>query len=75
MDINNKKDIIYRELIIENNILMDNMEKIKSENTKYKECNKRLTEDNKKLQEELDKITYSRSYKLIKMLKKIIRRR
>ena len=75
MDINNKKDIIYRELIIENNILMDNMEKIKSENTKYKECNKRLTEDNKKLQEELDKITYSRIYKLIKMLKKIIRRR
>lgn len=68
MELNNKMDIINRELTIENNVLIENMQK----KDRYIES---LEKQNRTLQENLDSIIYSRSYKAVQKIKKIIKRR
>lgn len=67
MEVEKELEIINRELEIENNTLVQNIEK-------RKEQIKILQDENKKLREELDKIIYSRSYKMMQKIKGIIKR-
>lgn len=68
MELNNKMDIVNRELTIENNVLIENMQK----KDRYIES---LEKQNRTLQENLDSIIYSRSYKAVQKIKKLIKRR
>lgn len=88
MEAKKQNEIINRELVIENNVLMENLQKanekvkniqddnqkLKNENQELKNRVKELEDRERQLQEELDKIIYSRSYKLIQKVKKIIQR-
>lgn len=62
-----KLEILNRELELENNLLK---EKQKENQKKIEE----LESQKRTLQEELDKIVYSRSYKIIQKIKKILKR-
>lgn len=62
-----KLEILNRELELENNLLK---EKQKENQKKIEE----LESQKRTLQEELDKIYYSRSYKIIQKIKKILKR-
>lgn len=68
MELNNKMDIINRELTIENNVLIENMQR----KDRYIES---LEKQNRTLQENLDSIIYSRSYKAVQKIKRLIKRR
>lgn len=74
MELNEKNILINKELIIENDILMENLEQKKKEAQELKEKNQQLENINHDLREQLDAITYSRSYKLTQALKKIVKR-
>lgn len=74
MELNEKNILINKELIIENDILMENLEQKKKEVQELKEKNQQLENINHDLREQLDAITYSRSYKLTQALKKIVKR-
>lgn len=67
MELSEKLKIINRELELEKNILMSNIE----ENKKYIQL---LEQENQELRESLDKIIYSRSYKMMQKIKRIIKR-
>lgn len=67
MELSEKLKIINQELTIENNILK---EKVKEKNT----CIEALQEEKQKLREELDSILYSRSYKIMQKVKKVVKR-
>lgn len=75
MNENNKGDIINKELTIENGVLMENIQKKDKYIESLEKEKEKLKEDNKRLQENLDSIIYSRSYKFIKKINKIIKRR
>lgn len=81
MEENRKIKFINKELQIENDVLMSNLQKkideneeLKSENENLKKENENLKNENQNLRSELDKIVYSRSYKMIQKAKKIIKR-
>lgn len=81
MELNEIVDILNKELKIENEVLMHNMEKKKStikeleqENINLKNENNRLKQEYEKIQEEYNKIIYSRSYKLTQKLVKLIKK-
>ena len=88
MEEKSKIKIINKELEIENNILIENlknkekkMDNLKKENELLEQKNEDLKaekefiiKENQDLRDELDKIVYSRSYKMIQKAKKIIRR-
>lgn len=67
MDLIEKYKLQNRELEAENKILVEN-------NKKRDEYIEFLKDENKKLREELDAIKYSRSYKIMKKIKGIIKR-
>lgn len=67
MDTNRKYELINTELAMENKIMMENTKK-QSEKIKL------LEEENAKLREDLNKIIYSRSYKILKKMRKVIKR-
>lgn len=88
MDLNETTKILNKELQIENDVLMQNIEK---KNISIKELEnknadlisnidtltknyKDLQEEYKILQNEYNKIIYSRSYKIIQKVKRIIKR-
>lgn len=75
MDEKSKNDIMTKELVIENRVLIENMQKRNKYIEDLKNENQNLNEKNKALQESLDLIMNSRSYKLIRKIKKIIKRR
>ncbi len=67
MELNKKNEIINKELIIENNILIENLQKKREEV-------QNLKKENEYLRRKLDQIIYSRSYKAVQKIKKIIKR-
>lgn len=67
MDTNRKYELINTELAMENKIMMENTKK-QSEKIKL------LEEENAKLREDLNKIIYSRSYKILQKMRKVIKR-
>lgn len=67
MELSEKLKIINQELTIENNFLK---EKLKEQNTYIKT----LEEEKQNLREELDSIIYSRSYKIMQKVKKVVKR-
>ena len=67
MDTNRKYELINTELAMENKIMMEN-------NKKQSEKIKLLEEENAKLREDLNKIIYSRSYKILQKMRKVIKR-
>lgn len=83
-----KYEILNNELTIENEILMNNLQKIKSDceqtkklnieleykNIELKNSNEFLKKEYEELRNEMDKIKYSRSYKFINKIKKIVKR-
>lgn len=75
MNENGKNDIINRELAIENSVLLENMQKKNIYIENLEEEKQRLKKENKVLRENLDSIMYSRSYKIIQKVKKIVKRR
>lgn len=75
MNENSKNDIINRELTIENSILMENIQKKDRYIENLQEEKQNLEKRNRDLQKKLDSIIYSRSYKVIQKVKKIIKRR
>lgn len=85
MEISEKYKILNKELNIENKILMENMQnkmnktneemsKLKHENLVLKDENEFLKKEYEKLRIDMDKIIYSRSYKILNKLKGIIKR-
>lgn len=70
------------DLIIENtnklknkcNDLQNELNKVKAENDYQKLVNSNLKEERDRLQQQLDSILYSRSYKIIQKIKKIVGR-
>lgn len=69
-----KYRIINEELNMENEILRNNLKVIKEGEDSNRNKIEYLSKENKELREHLDEILYSRSYKFIQKLKKIIRR-
>lgn len=67
MEFSEKLKIINQELTIENNLLK---EKLKEKNT----CIEALEEEKQNLRKELDSILYSRSYKIMQKVKKVVKR-
>ena len=67
MELIEKLNLINRELELEKDIIIKNREK-------QEEVNIQLEQENKMLRSELDKILYSRSYKAMQKIKKIIKR-
>lgn len=74
-------NILNKELKIENEVLMQNMEKKKStikeleqENINLKNENNRVKQEYEKIQEEYNKIIYSRSYKITQKIVKLIKK-
>lgn len=68
MNLDEKNNIIIKELQIENKLLLKNQEK----NVNYI---KELENENRTMKSKLESIEYSRSYKFIQKIKKIINRR
>lgn len=75
------KDILLRTLEKEKELLKENLAKIKNKESGDKKKveniqneNNALKQTNKELREQLDSILYSRSYKFLQKLKKIIKR-
>lgn len=74
-------NILNKELKIENEVLMQNMEKknsiikeLEQENINLKNENSRIKQEYEKIQQEYNKIVYSRSYKLTQKLVKLIKK-
>lgn len=67
MELSEKFDIIKKELELEKEILIKN-------NEESKKRIQFLENENKELRESLDKIIYSRSYKIMNKIKKVIKR-
>lgn len=81
MDLSEITKILNKELKIENEVLMQNVEKkntiikeLKHENTNLKNENNRLKQEYEKIQENYNKIIYSRSYKLTQKIVKLIKK-
>ncbi len=77
----NNDEILLETLKKENEIIKRNCQKLSeevehknAEMLEYKKKYENLSIETQKIQQELDSITYSRSYKLIKKIKKIFRR-
>ena len=75
------KDILLRTLEKEKELLRENLAKIKNKESGDKKKveniqneNNALKQTNKELREQLDSILYSRSYKILQKVKKIIKR-
>lgn len=75
------KDILLRTLEKEKELLKENLAKIKNKESGDKKKvediqkeNATLKQTNKELREQLDSILYSRSYKILQKVKKIIKR-
>lgn len=75
------KDILLRTLEKEKELLKENLAKIKNKESGDKKKveniqneNNALKQTNKELREQLDSILYSRSYKILQKVKKIIKR-
>ena len=75
------KDILLRTLEKEKELLKENLAKIKNKESGDKKKveniqneNNALKQTNKELREQLDSILYSRSYKFLQKVKKIIKR-
>lgn len=74
-------NILNKELKIENEVLMQNMEKknsiikeLEQENINLKNENSRLKQKYENIQKEYNKIIYSRSYKLTQKIVKLIKK-
>ena len=74
-------NILNKELKIENEVLMQNMEKknsiikeLEQENIKLKNENNRLKQEYEKIQKEYNKIIYSKSYKIMQKIVKFIKK-
>ena len=81
MELNEIINILNKELKIENEVLMQNMEKkntkiseLEQENINLKNENNRIKQEYEKIQQEYNKIVYSRSYKLTQKLVKLIKK-
>lgn len=75
------KDILLRTLEKEKELLKENLAKIKNKESGDKKKvediqneNNALKQTNKELREQLDSILYSKSYKILQKVKKIIKR-
>lgn len=68
MELSEKFDIIKKELELEKEILIKN-------NEESKKRIQFLENENKELRESLDKIIYSRSYKIMNKIKKVMKMR
>ena len=75
------KDILLRTLEKEKKLLKENLAKIKNKESGDKKKveniqneNNALKQTNKELREQLDSILYSRSYKILQKVKRIIKR-
>lgn len=68
MELSEKLEIINRELELEKEILIKN-------NEESKKRIQFLENENKELRESLDKIIYSRSYKIMNKIKKVMKMR
>ena len=75
------KDVLLRTLEKEKELLKENLAKIKNKESGDKKKveniqneNNALKQTNKELREQLDSILYSRSYKILQKVKKIIKR-
>ena len=81
MELNEVANILNKELKIENEVLMQNMEKkntkiseLEHENIDLKNENTRLKQEYEKIQEKYNKIIYSRSYKITQKIVKLIKK-
>lgn len=81
MELNKINEILKKELEIENNFLINNIEKQKKQIFELKNSNEKLKQENiyikneyENLKKEYDAIIYSRSFKIIKRIKSIIKR-
>lgn len=74
MEENKKNEILKKTYEIEKSVLMENLKKRDIDIENLKNENNRLIDINKNLQSELDKIIYSRSYKIVKKLTKLVKR-
>lgn len=81
MELNEVAKVLNKELKIENEVVMQNMEKkntkiseLEKENINLKNENSRLKQEYEKIQEKYNKIIYSRSYKLTQRLVKLIKK-
>ena len=81
MELNEIAKILNKELKIENEVVMQNMEKknsiikeLEQENINLKNENNRLKQEYEKIQKEYNKIIYSRSYKLTQKIVKLIKK-
>ncbi len=77
----NNNEILLETLTKENEIIKQNCQKLlaelknkENETLEYKKKYEHLNIEVQRIQKELDSIIYSRSYKLIKKVKKIFRR-
>ena len=85
MEVSEKYKLINKELEIENKVLMENLQKqlkdyedLKKQLNKVKvleQENAFIKKENEKLQIEMDRIKYSRTYKIASKISKIIKRR
>lgn len=81
MELNEVAKILNKELKIENEVVMQNMEKkntkineLEHENINLKNENIRLKQEYEKIQEKYNKIIYSRSYKITQKIVKLIKK-
>lgn len=81
MELNEVAKILNKELKIENEVVMQNMEKkntkiseLEKENINLKNENSRLKQEYEKIQEKYNKIIYSRSYKITQKIVKLIKK-
>ena len=70
-----KLEILNNELELENKVLKENLQKEKEKVKDKEKIIEELTISKQKIQGELDKILYSRSYKLTQKIIKILKRR
>ena len=70
-----KLEILNTELELENKILKENLQKEKNKVKEKEKIIEEITKSKEKIQVELDKILYSRSYKLTQKIIKILKRR
>lgn len=82
MELTKKLEFINQELELENSILKEKLverdntiNRLKKEKEDQIHRNEEVIDINKKLQSELDSILYSRSYKFMQSIKKIVGRR
>ncbi len=69
-----KYEIINEELTMENEILKTNLEQTKKKENESVQKIEFLNVENKELREKLEQILYSKSYKFMQRIKKIIKR-